>query len=179
MIRVHRSRLGVNSSNSARRTRCNHDLCQPKVENLGVSALGHKQVRRFDIPVDDAFGVSRVERVGNLDGEGQNQFGFHRSPADAMLQRHAIQKLHSDERLSVLLANVVDRADIGVIQGGSSLRFALKAAERLWVSGNFIGKELESDEAMQSRVLSLVDHAHAAAAQLLDDPVMRDGLADH
>ncbi len=32
---------------------------------------------------------------------------------------------------------------------------------------------------MQPRVLGLVDDAHAAAAQLLDDAVVRDGLADH
>jgi len=35
--------------------------------------------------MDDAFGVSSIQRVGNLDGERQDQFGFHRSPADAVL----------------------------------------------------------------------------------------------
>ena len=32
---------------------------------------------------------------------------------------------------------------------------------------------------MKGDVLGLVDHAHAAAADLLDDPVVRDNLADH
>ena len=32
---------------------------------------------------------------------------------------------------------------------------------------------------MQPGVLSLVDHAHPAATEFLDDAVMRDGLADH
>src|SRR5712692_2479954 len=32
---------------------------------------------------------------------------------------------------------------------------------------------------MQRSVLSLVHHTHPPTAQLLDDPVMRDGLADH
>ena len=32
---------------------------------------------------------------------------------------------------------------------------------------------------MQLYVLSLIDHAHPAAAQLLDDAVMRDNFADH
>jgi len=36
---------------------------------------------------------------------------------------------------------------------------------------------LFNDEAMQSRVLSLVDHAHTADAKFLDDAVVRDGLA--
>ena len=32
---------------------------------------------------------------------------------------------------------------------------------------------------MQPRVLGFVDHTHPAAAQLLDDAVVRDGLANH
>jgi hypothetical protein len=32
---------------------------------------------------------------------------------------------------------------------------------------------------MQLYVLSLVDHTHPSAAQLLDDAVVRNGLADH
>ncbi len=31
---------------------------------------------------------------------------------------------------------------------------------------------------MESRVFGLVDHTHPAAAQLLDDAIVRDGLAD-
>ena len=33
--------------------------------------------------------------------------------------------------------------------------------------------------AMQPHVLGFVDHTHPAAAQLLDDAVVRDGLTDH
>jgi hypothetical protein len=56
-----------------------------------------------------------------------------------MLQRHALQKLHSDERLPVLLANVVNRADVWVIQYGRGLGLTLKAGECLRVTGNLLG----------------------------------------
>ena len=46
-------------------------LGQAEIENLGVSALGDKDVSGLDVAVDDAFGVSGVERVRNLDGERQ------------------------------------------------------------------------------------------------------------
>ena len=94
-----------------------------------------------------------------------------------MFQRHAVQKLHGDESVTVRLADVVNRADIWVIKCGCGLGFALKAGECLWVTGNFLGQELKGDEAMQPSVLSFVDNTHAAAAQLLDDAVVRDGLA--
>jgi hypothetical protein len=43
---------------------------------------------------------------------------------------------------------------------------------------NVLRQEFEGDAAVQPGVLGLVDHTHPAAAQLLDDAVMRDGLAD-
>ena len=42
----------------------------------------------------------------------------------------------------------------------------------------FIGQESEGHKAAEFGVLGLVDNAHPTAAQLLDDAVVRDGLAD-
>ena len=54
--------------------------------------------------------------------------------ADRVLQGHAVEKLHGDEGAAVLLANVVDRADVGMVQRGSGLRFAPEALQRLRVA---------------------------------------------
>jgi hypothetical protein len=43
-----------------------------------------------------------------------------------MLQRLAFQKLHGDERLAVMLANLVNRADVRVIEGESGASFSLE-----------------------------------------------------
>src|ERR1700682_4180613 len=96
-----------------------------------------------------------------------------------MLQRLAVEELHGDERLAALLADVVNRADVGMVESRCGLRFTLKTGKSLGVFGYFIGQELQGHEAMQPGVLSLVDDTHVTTAQLLDDAVMRDGLADH
>src|SRR5712691_8680967 len=96
-----------------------------------------------------------------------------------MLQGVAIQKLHGDESLAVLLANVVNSADIGMVQGGSSLRFPLKPAQRLGISRDFIGQEFQGNKSVKPGVLGLVDHTHPTTAELLYNPIVRDGLADH
>src|ERR1700723_569028 len=79
----------------------------------------------------------------------------------------------------VLLANVVDGADVRVIQRRGGLRFAPETGQSVEVLRNVFGQELESDKAVQPSILSLVDDPHPAATELLDDAVMRDGMADH
>ena len=156
------------------------DLGQTEIQNLGVPALGDKNVGRLDVAMNNALGMRGVESVGNLRLQARATVSFSTGlPADVVLQGHAVQKFHGDECLAVLLANVVDGADVGMVQRGRGLGFALKTSECLRVAGNFLGQELEGNEAMQPRVLSLVDHAHPAATELLDDAVMRNGLADH
>ena len=77
------------------------------------------------------------------------------------------------------LAHVMDRADVGMVQRRGSLRFALEARQRLGISGHVFGQELESDKTVKARVLSLVDHSHASAAEHLDYAVVGDSGVDH
>src|ERR1019366_5313885 len=49
----------------------------------------------------------------------------------------------------------------------------------LRIFSNVVRQELQGDKAMQLYVLSFVDNTHAATAKLLDDAVMRNGVADH
>ncbi len=71
------------------------------------------------------------------------------------------------------------RRCIKVVQRGRGLGFAAKSLEHSMIVGNILGQEFERDEAVETRVLGLVDDAHSAAAQLLQDAIMRDGAADH
>src|SRR5580692_9842749 len=155
------------------------DLGQAEIENLGVAALGYEDVGGFDVAVHDAFGVRGIECVGDLDGEGKQSVQLDRASTDQVLQGLAVEKFHGDEGLAVFLADVVDGANVGMVQGGCGLGFALKAGESLGVARNFVGKEFQGDETMEARVFGFVNHAHAAAAKFLDDAIVGNGLADH
>src|SRR4051794_3626053 len=96
-----------------------------------------------------------------------------------MLQRAAREVLERDERLPVLRADVVDRADAWMVQGRRGLRLALEAVERLRVLRQRFRQELERDGPAEPRILGFVHHPHATAAQLPGDAVMRERLADH
>ena len=151
---------------------------QPKIQNLGVPALGYKNVCRLDVAVNDPSGVSRVQCVGDLDGEREKDFHFQRTPRDAVLQGHTVQKLHGDERMTIVLADFVNRADVGMVEGGSGTSFAAETLQSLRVLGYVIQQEFQRDEAPKLGVLGLVDDAHPATAEFLDDAVVGNGLTD-
>jgi hypothetical protein len=94
-----------------------------------------------------------------------------------MLESLSLQKLHHNERLALVLADFVDGTNVGMIQSGSSPRLALKPLQGYSIGGQPIGQELQGNVAPQGQVLGPVDHPHAAATQLLQDPVMRNGSA--
>jgi len=51
--------------------------------------------------------------------------------------------------------------------------------EGVGVRTKFGGKKLQSYVPAQSFVLGLVDNSHPTSAELVDNTVVRDGLADH
>ena len=51
--------------------------------------------------------------------------------------------------------------------------------QRLRVPGEIVGQKFQSYEAPEFDVFGFVDDSHTAAAEFLDDPVVRDGLTDH
>ncbi len=121
-------------------------LGQTEVEHLRVTALGDKEIGGLDIAVHDSGGVSGVKRIRNFDPQAKNLVNFHRTPADPVFQGHAFEELHRDEGMAILFANVVDRADIRMIEGGGGLRLASKSRQRLCISGHFVRQKLERDE---------------------------------
>ena len=152
---------------------------QAEVENLGRSAQGDKDVCRFDIAMHDALGVRRIQRFGYINRNREQLFHLDGPIPDEMFQRLAFQVLHDNEGLVAFFADVINGADVGMVQGGRCLGLSPEASEGGRVAGDVFRKKLQSDKTMQAGVFSFVNHAHPATAELLDHPVVRDVLADH
>ncbi len=63
-----------------------------------------------------------------------------------MLERHPLQVLHGDESFAILCANVVDSANVGMVQRRSRLGLALETRQRLRFAGHLVGQEFQGNE---------------------------------
>ena len=66
-----------------------------------------------------------------------------------------------------------------MIQPRRGLCLALKPQPLVVIVKRLSGKELQGNRALQLEVFRLIDDAHTTFTDLLDDLVVRDGLADH
>ncbi len=86
--------------------------------------------------MDNAFRVRGFERVHRLHGDAKQFRLFKRTALEAVLKRLSFEQLHHDKRRAFKFTNIVDGADVGVVQGGSRSRFALEAFEGLRIPGH-------------------------------------------
>ena len=129
--------------------------------------------------MDDALRVGGVQRIGNLDGEVEQFVRLEQFPGNALLQGLALQQLHSDEGLAFVLADFVNRADVGMVQRRGGAGLALEAFQGLTVLAPLLRQELESDLTAQRGVLGLIDDTHAPAAELLNNAIVGNGPTIH
>src|SRR6266849_893586 len=122
--------------------------------------------------------MGSVQGIGDLDSQIEHRLDLQRLATDPAPEGLPLQQFHGDEGSSLGLVNLVDGADVRMIQCRGSLGFALKTAECLRVFGYVVGQELESNETTKLHILGLVNHTHPATAELLNDAVVRDGSAD-
>ena len=131
------------------------------------------------IAMEHAARVRCLQGVRDLRSEVEQGFELQRTRAQPLLERFTLEKLHGDEGAAAVLVHVVDRADVGVLEGRCRAGLTLQALEGVVVAGEILRKKLQRDFAAELQVLGLVDDPHATAAELREDPIVRDGLPDH
>ncbi len=152
---------------------------EAKIENLHVIAVGHEDVGWLDIAVDDAPGVCSVERIGNLDPDLDHPVAWHRPAADHSRKHLALEQLHHNEVTALVLRNLVDSADVRMVQARRGARFVLKSRNHPLVGRELAGDQLQRHRAAERQIFGLVHLGGRAIAELLEDLVMRNCLASH
>ena len=92
-----------------------------------MPTLGDENIGGLDIPMNDALGVGRVERVRDLDAQVEQLFEVERIASNGVFERLAFEQLHGDEWFLISFIHCIDGADVRVVERGSGQGFALEA----------------------------------------------------
>ena len=118
------------------------------------------------------------QRVRDLQRDVQQIVKVEGLTMDSLLQALAFELFHDDKRVPVVVLNVVDGADVGVVEQRCGARLSHKTFQRMRILGQVLGDEFQRDMPAQAEVLRLVNNSHSAAAQLRQHAVMGHRLPD-
>ena len=144
-----------------------------------MAAFDDEDVGGLDVAVDDALRVRRAERLGNLDRQVNHRLGLQAFRREQCGEGLPFQRLHDDEVPAIVLVDVVDGADMWMIESGGGSRLAPESLERNRIARDFLRQKLESNGTAEACVFCLVDHSHAAAAKFGHDAVPGNHAAIH
>lgn len=128
--------------------------------------------------MNDAFRVRSLEAVEDLGGNVEETVERERALFDLFAEGEAVEKLHGDKNMVVVVVDLINGANIGVVEGGSGAGFTEEAIAHLGIVSNFGRKEFESGETLEAGVFGFIDDAHAALSDALEDAVVGDELTD-
>src|SRR5213080_1074285 len=101
--------------------------------------LWESPTKLWSIAVNDSFRVRSVQRVRDLNGEVNKGVGLERLPCDPVLERLPFQQLNGNEGLAVVFINVVDSADVRVIERRRRVCFTPESFQGLVVFRHLFG----------------------------------------
>ena len=154
-------------------------LGQTEIENFHLAARSNKNIRGFDIAMNDSPRTGGVQRVGQLGTEFEQGIGGHGTPVDTFSQRLTFEQFHDEIRLAIVFADVVDGANARMIQGRRGTGLTLETFERRGVFGEVRSEKFQRDLAAETGVFRPKNLAHASAAQWVNYAVVRNCFADH
>ncbi len=145
--------------------------------------------------MDDPAAMRVIERIGHLDREPKRLGNRQRTAAQTLGERPPVDVLHDEKRDAgnrfrrvVRIGgrrrgpDVVERADVGVIEARNDARLALEPLRELGVAGKRGRQDFDRDRALEPCVAGLVDFSHPTRAKRADDLVRTElgpGLEGH
>ena len=134
--------------------------CRAELQQLHVAVGGDEDVRRLQVAVNDAAAMRGAERIGQLHADVEQRD----RPAGGRVGNHlvecaSLEQLADQKRLSVVLAGVVNGADVRVRDERGEARLAVEAIDRAGSGYLLRPQQLDGDFALEPQVACAIDLA--------------------
>ena len=124
--------------------------------------------------MDDALAVRAVERLGDLDPVAEDLLARERAARETRRQGLPFEVFHDEILGPVLVADVVEDADVRMRQARDRPRLALEAFAEAGARGEMRREDFDGDGAVEPRVDGAVHLAHPAGPDRRLDLVRSD-----
>ena len=109
--------------------------------------------------------MSGVESSGDLGQDGEGRAGRWLTLPEAGREIRPVDMTHGQEEGALDLARLVERDDVGMVDGGGDPRLTLEAGPEVGVAGQLVRQQLEGHVAPELALLGKVHDAHATATE--------------
>ena len=150
---------------------------QTEVEDLHVAVGRQEDVLGLQVSMDDALLVGRRQPPRDLGAHLDGLSHRERSAPQPLAQRLSLEQLHDGVGAPYVGAEVVYRKDVRMGEGRHRLGLALEAGQGVGALVQVGGQHLDRHVAVELRVASAVDLAHASGAEGRDDLVRPEPAA--
>lgn len=152
---------------------------EAEIEHLRATVGRDGDVRALEIAMEDTVFMGMGQRLGDLPGVPQQRLDRQAARRNRLRERPALDELHDDEVLAAVFPDLVDRANVRVVERGGRAGLAQQALARGLVAAVVRRQHLQGHVAAQHHVAGAVDHPHPAGAELRVDAVMAQHAAEH
>jgi hypothetical protein len=173
---LHRAALGD--------VRTGDEFGQAEVGNLQLAVGIEHQVAGLDIAMQHLVAMGVRQGLGQLQRKIDDTGDGHLAAAGAQLpqlgpQGVSGQVLEHQKRFAFEVGRLVNDGDVRMIERGNGACFLLEANAGGLGIQQVSGEKLQCDDAIELDIASFVHDAHAAGAELLQNLVVGNCLADH
>jgi hypothetical protein len=136
-----------------------------------------EHVRRLQVSMENAVLMRIMDRLGHGLDMLHGALRWQRLLAHAATRGPGLPHTPSKVMLAVFLADLVNADDVRVVQIAGGFRLCAEAAHELGIVEPRMKNHLHRHDAVERKLARLVNHAHAAARDFLDQLVIAKAAA--
>jgi hypothetical protein len=129
--------------------------------------------------VDDASIMRPSQRARYLNSVTQNRFRSESHLSGQAVEGLAFDQFHDDVQVAANLAYVINRADIGMSQGGGSASLLQQILPARCIQGCILLDNFDRHVAMEDFIVGAIYNSHSSFAYLGNDAAVPENFADH
>jgi hypothetical protein len=151
---------------------------QPELEHLDVAVIRDEDIRRLEVAVDQAAAMHGGDAVDQLNRQIEHPVLPQSAGYEHGVQPTSFEQLAHQKRVTAFLAGIVNRADMRMTDERRDVGLAPEALPCRG-AGAVLGRQhLDGDVTIERQVFGAEDRRVVVAPQPVDEPVVRDDVAD-